>query len=433
MDAIIHNTKQLGGKLTIPSSKSHSVRALFFSLLAKGESQISNLLDSDDTTDALRTIKQLGAKITILKKKPHLNIKISSAGPLFNLKENVYTGDSGITTAFALPIIGLSRSNATTILDCGEQMRKRPLRPLLKALNDLKMEAKDMLKNGSCPISLSGRLDGGTTELDGLNSQYTSSLLIALPCVRLDSKVIVKNLYERPYVKMTLSWLDELKIKYRHIAKKKSDIFLIKGGQSYKTFDKTITGDFSSASCLIAAAVVIAGKVTIDNLNIKDTQADKALIKIIKKMGGKISYKNKQLMINGGGVLCGNKIDCSDFPDLLPALTLLGTQTSGKTRLYNVPQAKIKESDRIGTLAKEFRKLGAKIIKQKDGLTIYKSRLTGTTVNSHGDHRIAMALTVAGMVAEGSTKIKRAECVKKTYPNFYSDLKKIGANIKTVK
>ncbi|MCL5272292.1 MAG: 3-phosphoshikimate 1-carboxyvinyltransferase, partial [Gammaproteobacteria bacterium] len=427
MELQINQTKLLTGKVTVPASKSQSIRALFFALLANGKSTLNNVLKSEDVNDAIRICQMFGAKITSTNGK----IILESLGAPFNINQDRFnTGNSGITTKFALPLLGLRQHyQIPVIFDCGEQMRLRPIKSLIDALRNLGMEIEYIDQPLQLPVSVRGQLKGGETEVDGLSSQYLSALLIALPCAELDSVITVNNLHERPYVEMTLNWLRKQNIVFEHQKKNGSDIFKIKGKQNYKNFTTTLSGDFSSASCLIAASAMIEGEVEICGLDMEDTQGDKKILSILQEMGADIRMNGNSIVIKGGKPLKGKTIDAIDIPDLVPALAAVATQAIGQTHLKNVKQARFKETDRLHSMTQGLQKMGATIVEHEDGMTIHGSKLHGATVDGFGDHRTVMALCTAALSAEGMTLINDAEAINKTYPNFIQDMQSLQAQV----
>lgn len=413
------HTPALQSELVIPGSKSQSIRALMIALLAEGEARIENLLSSDDSQHAKTVCASLGLEISD-------QIMKSKGLPLQTSAYNLHSGNSGITTCFVLPILGLRKnSEQEIILDCFDQMRQRSIKPLISALRTLGMK----IENDILPLKITGKLLGGKTEVSGVNSQYLSALLLSLPCAPNDSELRVKNLQERPYVELTLAWLRKHNIHYFHERDGIWDIYKIKANQKYLAQDVIIPGDYSSASYAIAAAAMRPGRVVLRGLAANDQQGDKRLINILQSMGADIEIQENQLIICGGKNLQAREIDASDIPDLLPILAVLGTYTSGKTILYNVAHAREKETDRIKSMSEGLKKLGAKIQERADGMIIYQSSLQGAAVNGYEDHRTVMALSVAGLLAEGKTSISTAEAINKTYPGYVEDMKKLGAHM----
>ncbi len=432
MKLIVQPTQKLRGEVTPPSSKSHSVRALIIATLAKGTSRLHNVLDAEDGRAAIEVCKGLGAKVHVRKNAAGgLEVTVESEGvPLETLKTDLFTSNSGITTTFTIPLIGLRKNTEVIMtLSSGEQMQKRPIASIVEAVKKLGMEAAPFKKGENFPMRVSGQLIGGNCAVDGSNSQYLSALLLSLPCAQKNSVIEVKDLRERPYVDMTLAWLDEQSIRYGHFKKDNVDTFKIFGNQQYRAFEKTIPGDFSSASYLIAAAVLLSGEVTLHGLDMDDPQGDKRLVSILRQMGADIAVKGTDLVIKGGKPLKGTTIDCGDIPDMLPTLAVIGTRAQGKTTLFNVANARIKETDRIKSMASELEKMKAKVEEKESSLVIYESRLYRARVHGYSDHRTIMALAVAGLLAEGESVIDTAEGINKTFPNFADMMRGIGAKI----
>jgi 3-phosphoshikimate 1-carboxyvinyltransferase len=400
---------------------------MMFALLAKGNSTLMNVLDSEDTTDAINICKHLGAEVTL----ENNTLTLNSLGLPLNSPANIlYTGNSGISTRFIMPILGLRKNTLQPIiLDCGSQMRARPIDSLVSALRQLGMTIDYIKNNNTLPVRISGDLIGGKTTVSGITSQYLSALLISLPCAPSNSEVIVKNLNERPYVEMTLEWLKQQNILYTHHKTNEIDVFTISGRQTYHNFHITIPGDFSSASYLIAVAVLIPGQVILQGLNMQDSQGDKHLITLLQEMGANIVVTHDQLTIYGGKKLIGMPIDANDFPDLLPTLAVIGTQALGETIIYNVPQARIKETDRIHSMTEGLTRLGASIQEKNDGMIIQSSKLRGAPVKGYGDHRTVMGLSLAGLIASETTTISNAESVNKTFPEFINSMRSLGAQM----
>ncbi len=439
MKLIIEPANSLHGEAMPPSSKSHSVRGLLIATMTKGVSRLHNVLDADDGRAALEVCRGLGAKIQDKKNSAGgLDVTVESEGiPLNTLATDLFASNSGITTTFTVPLIGLRKNPEVPLtLACGEQMQKRPLKSIIEAVKNLGMEVKTPGNNDSCPLLIRGTLDGGYTVVDGQNSQYLSALLLSLPCAPKNSIIEVKNLQERPYVDMTLAWLDEQNIRYGHEQKNGVDTFKIFGQQEYRPFEKTIPGDFSSASYLIAAAVLLPGEITLHGLNMEDPQGDKRIIALLQQMGADITVQKKNgndiLHIHGGKILKGTTIDCGDIPDMLPTLAVVAIQAEGKTTLMNVGNARIKETDRIASMAAELKKMGGKLEENATSLTIWKSKLYRADLHGYSDHRTIMALAIAGLLAspdptgKTATTIDTAEGIKKTFPNFVHLMRTLG-------
>ena len=425
MNLMVKKTIKLNGQVRSPGSKSQSIRAIFLAAMCEGESILKNILHSEDTQDAINVCKQLGVRIT---EQNHILTIESDGLPLDVLNSEIFSGNSGITTHFVMPILGLRKNiDKKIILNCGEQMRARPIKSLVDALTNLGLDIAYVDHSNTLPVSITGELKGGKTWVDGITSQYLSALLLALPCARNDSEIKVADLRERPYVDMTLNWLLEQGIQFSHQSCGNIDIYEIKGNQKYKCIHSSIAGDFSSASYLIAAAALIPGEVVVAGLDMTDPQGDKRLVSILQKMGADIVIEPTRLIIRGGKALSGIKIDANDIPDLLPTLAVIGTVASGKTEICNVQQARIKETDRIHSMAEGLIRLGAVVEESDDGLTVYESKLQGCFVKGYNDHRTVMAFSIAGMLAQGTTTIDDSEAINKTFPDYIHAMQTLGA------
>lgn len=261
-----------------------------------------------------------------------------------------------------------------------------------------------------------GPLKGGRTRIECPTSQYLSALLLAAPLAGGDTEIEVPLLHERPYVDITLSWMDRLDIRYERDGYSR---FFIPGGQRYPAFERELPGDFSSATFFLCAAAITGSELLLTGLDMNDPQGDKAVTGILQQMGCNIENVPEGIRVRGR-LLEGGSFDLNALPDSLPALAVTACFARGETRLLNVPQAREKETDRIRVMREELTKMGADIEELPDGLIIKgKPGLHGATVSSWNDHRIAMALSIAGLAAEGRTEITGAECAAVTFPGFY--------------
>jgi 3-phosphoshikimate 1-carboxyvinyltransferase len=227
---------------------------------------------------------------------------------------------------------------------------------------------------------------------------------------------------------MTLHWLDRLGIPYE---RKGYEWYRVEKG-SYPGFAYTVPGDFSSAAFPIAAALITNSELSISNLDFSDPQGDKELISVLRRMGAKIELSQGMVHVKAGSSLQGIDIDVNDMIDAMPILAVVACFARGRTRIYHGAIARQKESDRIHCMATELRKMEADVTEQEDGLEIRRSCLRGACVHSYNDHRLAMALSVAGLGVTGETTVGPSECIEKTYSSFVRDFQKIGAQMETV-
>ncbi|HOQ90297.1 MAG TPA: 3-phosphoshikimate 1-carboxyvinyltransferase, partial [Candidatus Hydrogenedentes bacterium] len=256
--------------------------------------------------------------------------------------------------------------------------------------------------------------------------QYVSSLLIHAPLADQPTTLHVPVLFEKPYVAMTLDWLRRQGIQLEH--DDALEHFRIPGGQRYQPVNRAIPGDFSTATFFLAAGALPGNRMRCLGLNMNDTQGDKAVVDYLRAMGADITVESDAI-ITGGVRLEGHEFDLNATPDALPMMAALACHASGETRLVNVAQARLKETDRIQVMREELSRLGADISEREDGLIIRESALRGGTVFSHGDHRVAMALAVAATAAEGPVTIDGMEAVSVTYPEFIDHLTAAGGQV----
>ena len=418
----IKNSK-LNGTISVPGSKSHTIRALAIATAAQGRSFIRQPLISEDTLAGMNAAKALGAEIA----ESEGVWKINGTGGDFQKRNNLV---DMLNSGTSLRVFGglASLASFPITFDGDESLRSRPMGQLTSALEKLGVSINDT--DGCCPFTVHGPLKGGKTIVEGTSSQFLTSLLITLPLAKEDSYIKVIGLNERPYVEMTLDWLckEGIEIEYPE----DMSHFKIKGGQQYPPFDITIPADFSTAAFPLAGAVLTNGKVNIRNLDFKDHQGDKAVFDFMKEMGAEITKKHEITTVEIKEKLTGGTFDLNATPDALPVMAVAGALAEGKTSLVNCPQARIKETDRIKCMSCELRKMGAEIEELEDGMIITGSGLHGAKVESYGDHRIAMALTVAGMAATGETIINGAEAAAVTYPSFVKDFKDLHADIEVI-
>jgi len=416
----------LKGSIIIPGSKSNTTRAVFISALADGTSIIRNPLPSADCISTVEVCRGLGATIEMGEVW-----KVHGVGRRPKIPSDVLNmGNSGTTYYIATATAALI--NGFTVITGDHQIRHRPAGPLIAALNDLGGLVFSTRGGGLAPLVVRGILKGGKAHLPGVNSQWLTPLLINCPLSEGDTTVTVDNLQERPYIDMTMGWLQRQGIAFSHEG---YEIFVVKGGQSYQPFDETIPSDWESATFPLVAGAITDSEVTLMGLDTEDYQGDKAIIKILKDMGADITVRDRGkggITIRGGKDLHGIEIDCTDIPDAPPILAVLATKAKGKTVLRNLSASRLKETDRPGSIYEELLKMGAKAEMDQDSLTVYESDLKACPIDGHTDHRIVMATAVAALVAKGQTTITDAEYYKISFPNFYELMVSLGAKIELV-
>ncbi|MBD3262405.1 MAG: 3-phosphoshikimate 1-carboxyvinyltransferase [Candidatus Altiarchaeales archaeon] len=398
----------LTGSIEAPSSKSYTIRALMAASLAEGEVVVHKPLVSDDTSSCFRVCEDLGARISL--HDDYLIVYGTAGQP--TPKRVIDCGNSGTTMRLATAIASVSNKNTSFKGDAS--LNKRPISPLLEALNQMGVATQST--HGTPPHTVEGPLRGGGCSITGdVSSQFISALLFACPCAKKNSEIKVRNPPKsRPYIDMTLDTLKSFQV---YIENHDYLAFNVLGNQSYVCRQIKVEGDYSSAAFILSAASLTEGVVEVGNLHINSLQADRKIVSILRQMGASIEVAEEAVTVYGGD-LKGIEVDLSNCPDLLPIVSVLGVYAEGETRIVNCEHARYKECDRIYAMASELGKMGADVSEEKDGLTLRKSRLHGTQLNGFRDHRIVMALAVAALRAEGETKVTDDEYINITYPEF---------------
>lgn len=401
----------LSGDVKVPPSKSVTHRALICAVMTRSRCRVETPLLSDDTIATAACLRILGAGFS--------GDTIDGSG--FLQRGGILPcGESGSTLRFLLPLATLAKD--VCVLNGEGRLMERPVQPLADALN--KLGGKVKTTRGFAPVSTRPGLTGGHCKLPGdISSQFVSGLLMALPAcpnpteIRIDGK-----LESARYVDLTLEVMGHFGV---FVKKSENGYFVAPNPYRAKSFK--VPGDWSSAAFWLVAGA-IGGNVTVENV-VPDSQADSAIVDVLKKMGGKVTAGTTSVTAKSSN-LEGIDIDVSDFPDLFPILAIAGCFASGKTRLYNAARLRLKESDRLAAMATELKKMGAVIEEKQDELIIEKSQLSGSpNLETYHDHRIAMALTVAASFAKGPSFLAESDVVAKSYPSFFNDFRKLGGQI----
>ena len=401
---------KVSGTISAPPSKSYTHRAIIIASLADGISVIKDPLISDDTIATVEACRKLGAKITIEKN----NMTITGTGghfPKRKSKINIFCGLSGTTMRLITSVACLSKNKV--VIDGERRLRERPMKDLLLALNELGIDVESANRDFLLPIIIKGGiLKGGEIKLSGnISSQFISALLLISPFAENDTTIIVKDLRSEPYVNITVDLMKTFGV----MVENKGNSYKVKSGQKYSSRKYTVEGDYSSASYFFAAAAITHSKINFENLNPDSVQGDKYILEIIKIMNNNSSRK-----IN---------LDLGNYPDIVPTAAVIAATRKGETVIGNIKHLRTKESDRIKSIEEGLQNMHIKTSSTEDSLTIIGGTLTTAVIDTYNDHRIAMSFAIAGLAAVGETVINTAEVVNKSYPGFWKDFKKIGANI----
>ncbi|MFB6171175.1 MAG: 3-phosphoshikimate 1-carboxyvinyltransferase [Haloarculaceae archaeon] len=435
------------GRARAPPSKSYTHRAILAAGYAAG-ALVHDPLVSADTRATARAVEAFGGSVD-----PHRVPDDADGSPedptLAGLGSDVealdvegFTGRPGVPadvldcansgTTMRLTTATAALADGLTVLTGDASLRSRPQGPLLDAIEALGGRAESTRGTGQAPLVVGGPLEGGAVAIPGdVSSQFVTALLMAGAVtdagVEIDLETELKS---APYVEITREVLDEFGVE----TERTDAGFAVPGGQTYEPTDGEyhVPGDFSSMSYLLAAGALAADGDLIVEGAYPSAQGDIAIVDVLERMGADVDWDRENGVITvRQSDLTGVEVAVGDTPDLLPTVAALGAAADGTTRIVDAEHVRYKETDRVSAMAEELDRLGAAVEESRETLTVHggESSLTGTRVDGRADHRIVMALAVAGLVAEGTTTIEGAEHVDVSFPGFFDVLYDLGASV----
>ncbi len=475
---------QLCGEVICPPSKSYSHRAIMISSLACGKSLIENILLSRDTLASINCVKMLGVSVNSLANKSNhpgrLNfdnlenypailkqgvnsqtstqdIVVESNGGRRGFKtpdDVLFADNSGTTIRIATSMCSLV-NDGFSILTGDKSLRKRPMSDLIRALNQLGVDCFSSNYNYFPPLVVrGGGIKGGTTQISGeISSQFISSILLSGIYSQTPITIqVLGNQVSKPYIDSTIFIMKKFGVNVENSLNEQFFNILVDGPNGlqepkplgtiseeyklpvecdYKNQTFRVPGDFSTAALLLSAGIMSEGMLVLKNLDFTMPQGDMEIINIIKQMGGRIEVDKIKgvAKIDGLANLDGGDFDLVRTPDLLPVVAILSLKAKKKTSISGVAHARYKETDRVSNISSQLIKFGAQVKEDNDSITIHPpNKLKSAVINSFDDHRLFMAFTIAGLSTEHSI-IDSADSVDISFPNFISELKRIGAQI----
>jgi len=439
MDALIKKSTNLRGEVTVPGSKSYTHRVIAAASLYGSDTTIRNPSDSDANGKMIEACRQLGASIE--RDGKSLRVKGVSGHP--STVDPIDMGNSGTAMRIVVALSSLAMGKVTITGD--PSLQNRPTRPLLDALRGLGVDVAGIVRkdhNGViaeyAPISVNatGSIAGGKVQVSCReSSQYLTALLLVSNFADRDVEIEVTDaVVSKPYVRMTLEVLRTFGLR----VESSPDLlhYRIKCRQDYQEPSAcSVPGDWSQAAFFLAAACLVPSSVRVRGLDPNDQQGDKVIVDVLRDMGATITEDGNDLAVNGPFELQGTDVDLIDAPDLFPVLSVLGVYARGKTRLYNMPQIRSKETDRIAVIQREFEKYGIRAESQEDEMTVCHADLPEKeyVFSARGeqgvtDHRVAMALSLIG-IRSGRAVIREADKISISYPGYLDDMQKIGVQI----
>lgn len=410
------------GRIRPPGSKSITNRALVCAALADGESLLAGALDSDDTRVMREALMALG--IPLRHDGDACEIAVTGCGGAIPAATaDLFVGNSGTTVRFLSAMLALG--HGAYRLDGVARMRERPIEDLLAALRQWGIDARSEAGTGCPPVVIRANgIAGGTAHVAGnVSSQFLSGLLLAAPYAKEGVELVVDGeLVSKPYVEMTLAVMRAFGVEAE--AAEGFSRIQVPAGQRYRGRRYEIEPDASAASYFFAAAAVTGGQVTVEGLSRDALQGDVAFCDAVAKMGCRVEYGDNEITV-AGGPLRGIDVDMNAISDTVQTLAAVALFAVGPTTIRGVGHIRHKETDRIGNLAIELRKLGAKVDELEDGLRITPAALHPATLDTYDDHRMAMSFAVAALATPGVT-IRDPNCTAKTYPAFFDDLGRLA-------
>ena len=410
-------TGKIDAVVNVPGSKSYTNRALITAALADGKSTITNALFSDDTNYMATSLNVLGIPI----KEDHSTNRfiIQGKGGIIPAKQaNLFIGNAGTAMRFLTAMLTLG--NGVYEIDGIERMRQRPIQDLLDGLKQLGADVVSKFNNGCPPVLIRGiGLQGGLAVVKGdLSSQYFSALLMTAPYAKNDVSIKVKgDLVSKRYVDMTIALMRQFDVDVKNNDYK---MFFVKSGQSYKAIHYEVEGDASAASYFFAAAAITGGKVRVVGIGSDSLQGDIHFADVLKSMGCRVNASANWIEVQGDS-LHGVDVDMGDMPDVALTLASVAVFARGKTRVRNVKNMRIKETDRVAAVVNELRRIGISAVEYEDGFEIEPSIPKAAEIETYDDHRMAMSFALVGLRAPGIV-IKNPECVSKTFPDYFQRL-----------
>jgi 3-phosphoshikimate 1-carboxyvinyltransferase len=410
----------VNARLRVPGSKSYSNRALLIAGLARGTSELSGVLDCDDTRVMERALRAFGAAVTIEADR----WTVRGVGGQPRAVDGVIDVQASGTAARFLTAAAALAPGATTI-DGTERMRQRPIAELTRALEALGVRVEVQGASGCPPVRVEGgRPFGGEVSVDASrSSQYVSALLLIAPYATRQVQVVLQGgvLVSRPYVELTLEAM-------RHFGARPSwqgaERLTAEPGTGYTGCPYTVEADASTAAYFFAAAAITGGLVTVDGLGAGSTQADVGLLAVLEQMGCTVRRLEHATEVQGPARLRAVDVDMNALPDAVLALAVCTLFADGESRIRNVANLRIKETDRLAALEAELRKLGAEAHADHDSLRVRPGPLRGASISTYDDHRMAMAFALAGLRVP-NVVIEHPGCVSKSWPGYFDAFERL--------
>ncbi|HKO57991.1 MAG TPA: 3-phosphoshikimate 1-carboxyvinyltransferase [Thermoanaerobaculia bacterium] len=414
----IEQVARVDARVVVPPSKSYSVRALLLAAMADGDTRLENVLDSDDTRYALEALRAIGFRLE------GTFAKGLTIGPRVSMQANevpIFVGNAG--TAMRFLTGWLSFTPGRFLLQGEERMHNRPIGDLVDVLLGIDAEVEYVEREGYPPLRIRGKKMRGGFEVTisaATSSQFASSLMMAGATLPSGITLHVSSMASAPYLDITADILRAFGANVERIG----DSFRV-WGKKLEREHYCVEGDYSSASYWFAAAAATGGVMRVGGLAHPSAQGDARFLDVLEAMGCRVTRNPDEIVVEGPQQLRGGTFDCNATPDLVPTLAAIAPLADGPVEIVNVANLRVKESDRIATVASELRRLGARVEEREDALRIEPGwGDEQAVIETHNDHRIAMAFAIAGL-ARGRVTIANEQVVSKSYPRFWRTLDEV--------
>ena len=412
---------KVSGEVNVPGSKSLSNRALLLAALAEGETELTNLLDSEDIEHMLNALTKLGVSYRLSDDKTQCVVQ--GNGGAFNVAEplELFLGNAG--TAMRPLCAALAASNVDTVLTGEPRMEERPIGDLVDALREADAEVTYLKNEGFPPLQIKGKtLNGGEMSVDGsVSSQFLTALLMAAPLFSGDVTIRIKGeLVSKPYIDITLDTMAKFGVT---VENDNYQTFTVSGDAKYIAPGKfMVEGDASSASYFLAAGAIKGGTVRVTGIGQNSIQGDIRFADVLEAMGAKVVWNDEYVEVTGAP-LKGVNMDMNHIPDAAMTIATTALFAEGPTTMTNIYNWRVKETDRLAAMATELQKLGAKVEEGHDYIKVWPTdSLKHAEIDTYNDHRIAMCFSLVAL-SDTPVTINDPGCTRKTFPDYFTRFK----------
>ena len=412
---------KVSGEVNVPGSKSLSNRALLLAALAEGETELTNLLDSEDIEHMLNALTKLGVSYRLSEDKTQCVVQ--GNGGAFNVAEplELFLGNAG--TAMRPLCAALAASNVDTVLTGEPRMEERPIGDLVDALREADAEVTYLKNEGFPPLQIKGKtLNGGEMSVDGsVSSQFLTALLMAAPLFSGDVTIRIKGeLVSKPYIDITLDTMAKFGVTVKN---DNYQTFTVSGDAKYIAPGKfMVEGDASSASYFLAAGAIKGGTVRVTGIGQNSIQGDIRFADVLEAMGATVVWNDEYVEVTGAP-LKGVNMDMNHIPDAAMTIATTALFAEGPTTMTNIYNWRVKETDRLAAMATELQKLGAKVEEGHDYIKVWPTdSLKHAEIDTYNDHRIAMCFSLVAL-SDTPVTINDPGCTRKTFPDYFTRFK----------